>query len=274
MPASFQPNRHRRPRSASIGYRNNDQSKLAKPKWTLTIKLTKLASAILVPVMIGIFTVVTTLQESQRAQLQRNSDIEKIERQAQLQREMDASKMKEQHAYDESNLREVRIQNVYDAFIREMSSIVLKYNLNLTISEVIFARAKTLATLEQIDSKRKWYLVKFLYDSQLLYGNKSGMRFTDLADADLSNVQFSVEKRFARRLELEGIRLSRVQLRNSLFENIGLNRASFRYSSLNNSNFIGVSIVGANFQDTILENSKFVLYNLQQTSFQNSHLKL
>lgn len=274
MPASSQPNRRRRLRPAFVVYRNNNQSKLASSKWTFTIKFIKLASAILVPVMIGIFTVVTTLQESQRAQLQRNSDMEKIGRQAQLQREMDAVKMKEQQEYDESNLREERIQNVYDAFIRDMSSIVLKYNLNLTVSEVIVARAKTLATLEQIDPRRKWYLIKFLYDSQLLYGNKSGMRFIDLADADLSNVQFSVEKRFARRLELEGIRLSRVQLRSSLFENIGLNRAIFRYSSLNNSNFIGVSIAGADFRDTILENSNFVLHNLQETSFRDSSLKL
>ena len=200
--------------------------------------------------------------------------MEKIERQAQLQREIDALKTKEQQEYEENNFREVRIQNVYDTFMREMSSIVLKNNLNLTIPEIIFARAKTLATLEQIDAKRKWYLIKFLYNSQLLYANKSGVRYIDLAGADLSNVKFDADKRFARRLDLEGIRLSRLQLSNSVFENVGLHQANFQYSVLNNSNFIGVSIIEANFKNTVLENSTLHLHNLQQTSFQNSHLKL
>ncbi|CAF3805766.1 unnamed protein product, partial [Rotaria sp. Silwood1] len=46
--------------------------------------MTKLCSAILVPLMIGMFTVITTIQESRRSQLQRDAEMMKIEQQAQL----------------------------------------------------------------------------------------------------------------------------------------------------------------------------------------------
>lgn len=120
--------------------------------------------------------------------------------------------MKEQQEYEENNLKEIRVQNVYDVLMREISSVVLKNDLNLTIPEVIFARAKTLATLEQLDPKRKWYLIKFLYDSQLLYANKTGKKYIELAEADLSNVRFDADKEFIRQLDLENIRLTRIQL--------------------------------------------------------------
>ena len=177
MPVLFNRN-HRRPQSRSTPseYQTNGQLQPVRTKCQSTIKIIKLVSAILVPLMIGAFTVVTTLQESKNAQMQRDAELAKMEHQAQLQREAekrqreaDAVKIKEQQERDDMNAKEIRIQSVYDTFMRDMSSIVLKDNLNLTIPEILFARAKTLLTLEQMDAKRKWYLIKFLYDSQLLY---------------------------------------------------------------------------------------------------------
>lgn len=266
-------NRYRRRRCVPFGYEIRHQTKSVKRKFAVIVKIIKLISAILIPIMIGIFTIITTLNESKQAQIQRGSDIEKIERQAKLQREMDAFKMKEQQEYEEHNLKEIRIQNVYDTFIRDMSSIAVKDKINLTISEVIFARAKTLAALEQMDTKRKWYLVKFLYDSQLLYANKSGMRYIDLAGADLSNVEFDVNQKLAKRLNLENIRLSRTLLTNSSFINLALNHAQFQFSAMNNSRFFDTSIISANFQETLLDNAELILFNLQRTSFRNSQLK-
>jgi hypothetical protein len=51
-----------------------------------------------------------------------------------------------------------------------------------------------LLTLDEIDSKREWDLIKFLYDSQLVYTNQLGMRYIDLAEVDLSNVKFGLAK--------------------------------------------------------------------------------
>jgi hypothetical protein len=54
------------------------------------MKIIKLTLAVVVPLMIGIFTVVMALQESKSAQFQRDADIVRIERQAQLQQEAEA----------------------------------------------------------------------------------------------------------------------------------------------------------------------------------------
>jgi len=51
-----------------------------KRKIALTVKVIKLISASLVPIITRIFTVITTLHESKQAQIQRDSDMEKIER--------------------------------------------------------------------------------------------------------------------------------------------------------------------------------------------------
>ncbi|CAF1430846.1 unnamed protein product, partial [Didymodactylos carnosus] len=195
---------------------------------------------------------------SKRAQLQRDTDVAKTERQA---READALKTREQQQRDDMNAKEIRIQNVYDTFMKEMSSIVLKNNISLTILEI----AKTLMTLEQIYPKRKWYLIKFLYDSQLLYTKNLGKRMID--------VKFGGDMKFARRIDLYSIRLLKAELKNSLFENVGLSQANFEFSDLNSSTFIAVSMTGASFKDALLENSKFVrfIFRIHRSKIQNSN---
>ncbi len=47
-------------------------------------------------------------------------------------------------------------------------------------------------TLDEIDSKREWDLIKFLNDTQLVYKNQLGMRYIDLVEVDLSNVKFGL----------------------------------------------------------------------------------
>ncbi|UJR07507.1 hypothetical protein I4U23_011796 [Adineta vaga] len=56
-----------------------------KRECSMVIQIIQLISTILVPLMIGSFAIVTTLQESNSAQLQRQAEIIKMERQAQLQ---------------------------------------------------------------------------------------------------------------------------------------------------------------------------------------------
>ncbi|CAF0897873.1 unnamed protein product [Adineta steineri] len=259
-----------RPRRSLHESQTKQQLKPNKSKCTVTIKIIKLASAILVPLMIGVFTFVTALQESRTSQMQRDADFTRSERAAQLQREAE----NRQREYQEETAKEMQRQNIYDAFMKDMKSIVLKDNLDLTTAEVLFARAKTVSTLEQIDNKRKWYLIKFLYDNQLLnYKKETTNKYIDLMGADLSNVQFGSKIKYVRRIDLTSIRLLQLELKNTSFENVILNRASFTSSNLNNSNFIDVSMIGTDFSDTTLENSQFSLSHFQNISFKGATLK-
>ncbi|CAF1367243.1 unnamed protein product, partial [Rotaria sordida] len=184
----------RRIRPLILSSRLKQSIKPVRKKHVLMIKLMKLFAAILVPLMIGAFTVVTTLQDSKSARYQRETELTRMERQEQLQeaaekrqRLADLAKLHEQQNYNDQAAKELRIQNVYDAYMRDLTGIVLKPNANLTFPELLFVRSRTLSVLDQIDLKRKWDLVKFLYDSELLYVRDVGYRFVDLGGADLSH---------------------------------------------------------------------------------------
>ncbi|CAF3152907.1 unnamed protein product [Rotaria sp. Silwood2] len=186
---------HRRAiRPAILPFRFKQSAQPPRKKYVSVIKLIKLFAAILVPLMIGAFTVVTTLQDSNSARYQREADLTRMERQGQLQEEVekrqrlaDLEKLHEQQDYNDRAAKEARMQNVYDAYMRDLTNIVLKPNANLTVPELLFVRSRASSILDQIDIKRKWYLIKFLYDSELLYAKDSGYRFVDLGGSDLSN---------------------------------------------------------------------------------------
>ena len=269
-----------RPIASRSRSRSQRSLKSPKRKSFSLIQFTKLFAAILVPLMIGAFTVVTTLQDSSGARSQREADLIRIEREAQLQqaaeerqRIADQLKSHEEQSYRDRAANELRIEQVYDSFMRDVSPIVLKPNGNLTMVELLFIRSKTLLTLDQIDLKRKWYLIKFLYDSQLLYVRDMGYQFVDLAAGDLSHVKFGSAGKIDRKINLEKIRLSNMDLFNTSFDNVMLRYARLDYSDLNHSSFYMVSFFSISFVQVNLENSKFFLTQLQNISFTKCNLK-
>ena len=262
--------------------RSHSQRSLKFPqrKYFSFIQFIKVFAAILVPLMIGAFTVVTTLQESNGARSQREAELTRIEREGQLQqaaeerqRTADQLKSRDEQGYRNRAAEELRSEQVYDSFMRDISPIVLKPNGNLTMVELLFVRSKTLLTLDQIDLKRKWYLTKFLYDSQLLYVRDMGYVFVDLAAGDLSHVKFGSAGKIDRKINLEKIRLSSMDLFNTSFNNVILRYARFDYSDLNHSSFYMVSFFSISFIHVSLENSKFFLTQLQNISFAKCNLR-
>ncbi|CAF2960680.1 unnamed protein product [Rotaria sp. Silwood2] len=170
-----------------------------RKKYLLLIKLMKLFAAILVPLMIGAFTVVTTLQDSNSTRYQREADLTRMERQGQLQGAAekcqniaDLAKLHEQQDSNDRAAKELRMQNVYDPYMRDLTSLILKLNINLTSSELLFVRSRTISVLDQIDLKRKWYLIKFLYDSELLlHFNNCHFEHLRFNHVDFQNTQFN-----------------------------------------------------------------------------------
>lgn len=245
----------------------------------LVIKLIKLFAAILVPLMIGAFTVITTLHDSNSARYQREADLLRMERQGKLQEETekrqrltDLEKIREQQNYNDRVAKEARIQNVYDGYMQDLTNIVLKPNVNLTVPELLFVRSRTLSVLDQIDVKRKWYLIKFLYDSGMLFVKDSGNRYVDLGGGDLSHVRFGSTENFIRKVSLEKIRLTNMVIVNASFYNVMLRYASFDYSDLNGSTFQATAFFGMSFFRASLDTCKFYLNRLENTSLVRSSL--
>ncbi|CAF4495348.1 unnamed protein product, partial [Didymodactylos carnosus] len=183
-------------------------------------KWLKLSSAFLVSLMIGIFTIVTTLQQNQQAD-------------------------------------ELQIETVYTSYITEMSELfmikdhqkILRGN-NIGMSErLIFGRAKTLTTLRQIDIRRKTFLILFLYEANLLNVSKNPI---DLASADLTGINLGDIG-----YNLNSISLTNCILINASFSKSNLEYANFYGSTLNGANFSYTRLFQTNFTNCELSQTDF-----------------
>ncbi|CAF3798376.1 unnamed protein product [Rotaria sordida] len=227
-----------------------------RTKCFLIIQLLKLIAAILVPLMIGAFKVIQTIHDSRNLQLDRD---------AEYQRRMDDKlniDIERQHG--DIRATELRIQQIYDKFLSETQETLRKSTEDLTEADLIFLRARTWTTIEQVDPKRKVYLIELLYDSRLLYvseyvGNMN-YRSVDLEGVDLSNCEFGRSNRgdTMKMMNLNGIRLSRAFLRNSSFKHVNLTGSTFEHCDLTGTNFTDVSLTDVNFNDAIVDHSNFI----------------
>lgn len=280
MPESWLIRRYRRHQAKVFPLKFRPAPKLSQRKYLPAVKLLKLFAAILVPLMIGAFTVVTTIQESNNTRSQREADFKRVERQAKLQDELEQRKsmsdmiqLHEQQEHADRMAKEARIQNVFDGFLRDLNIIVLKPNANLTLYERTYVRSRTLSALRQVDSERQWHIIKYLYDSELLYVREKGYQYVDLGGTVLSNVRFGSTSRLNWASNLQHIRLSNLDLVNSTFTNVDIRFARFAHSDLSNSTFDMVSFVGNSFLFAKMENVNFDLIQVENVSFIRCNLK-
>ncbi|CAF2832809.1 unnamed protein product [Rotaria sp. Silwood2] len=227
-----------------------------RTKCFLVIQLLKLISVILVPLIIGAFTVIQTLHDSKNSQLARDAEYQR--------RVDDKLNLDMERRRDDAHAIELRIQQIYDKFLSDTQETLRISNEDLTESDLIFLRARTLTAAEQMDPKRKTYLIQLLYESRLLYSNeyvgKANYRSVDLEGVDLSNCKFgrSDERDSMSMMNLNGLRVSRTRLRNSSFENVNLTDSTFENCDMTGTIFTNVILIDVNFNDAIVYRSNFI----------------
>ncbi|CAF1282478.1 unnamed protein product, partial [Didymodactylos carnosus] len=194
----------------------------------------QLFSSMLVPLMIGVFTIVTTVQQRETNRQQHLSDRQI----AQLQREQDMHVASEQ-----------RNETVFTMYIKEMFDLLQQSNSTSINSEMTqnLIRIKTVTALRQLDSSRKLFLIQFLYVSHLIgvptisQSDEEGeqLKEIDLAGANLAAVDFSriTEKASLKRDEEIQFVLQYVNLENASFSNLNLKESDFTGSNLQNVDF-------------------------------------
>jgi len=206
----------------------------------------KLLLSISVPLMIGIFTLVTTFQE-----LQSN-------RQA---REQELKIALYDGGREYSMAEELRREIVFDQYLRDISDLLKqKITNNLTDEDLILARVKTLTTFRQLDTKRKEYLLQFLYDSNLIKMSSISAYLLDLSGINLNNITFhSLTSNLVNRksFSLRYIKLDNVFLINSSFINIDLFHAKFQGSVISGRNFSHTTVSRSNFVNCLLDDCDF-----------------
>ncbi|CAF1294465.1 unnamed protein product [Rotaria sordida] len=216
------------------------------------------ASSLLLPLMLGVFTIVITLHQTNLAQRQRLEDqqLAKIQREqdlnnAKIQREQDLKtsaqqrledreQAKKQRALDkeiadqqlnsseEQRRHEMNIalaqyrDNLLIDYIREIGELLKTNNGSLTNDFVTktLARAKTLAVIRQLDPSRNIELIRFLYEAGQLSTGKNPL---DLSTARLNNIDFSS------------------------FSNLNMSRLSLSGAHLSNSSFAHIQLLNMDF---------------------------
>ncbi|CAF3688965.1 unnamed protein product [Rotaria sp. Silwood1] len=128
----------------------------------------------LIPLMIGVFTVVTTVLQQKLSYQQREQDKE------------DARLFRQQSERQADNLR---IETVFDNYVNDVSELLTMKN---QTQNLVHIRTKTLPSLRQLDAERKQHLFLFLYESGLIYHHhmepiSSLLRFALLVKANFSN---------------------------------------------------------------------------------------
>ncbi|CAF0935809.1 unnamed protein product [Didymodactylos carnosus] len=205
--------------------------------------LTLLATA-LVPLMIGIFTVVITIQHQSSADRQRQQEQQQAD-----------------------NLQNER---TFSTYVDDISKLLLTKEVTTDNKALLYIRTKTLSSLRKLDTQRRKYLLLFLYESQLLQYDKTKKhdRSTlNLAGADLNHIHIEKPKNF-NNLSLPG-----VELNNASFTNCHLQHSRFADSIMNDIRFTNSFLLGTRFSRCSLERADFRNTTLTHVSFRSAILR-
>jgi uncharacterized protein YjbI with pentapeptide repeats len=112
-------------------------------------------------------------------------------------------------------------------------------------------RARTLTTLRQLDSERKGFVLRFLYDAMLI-GQEP---LVDLAQADLRRANLA-------EADLRVANLSRADLREANLSGADLSAANLTMADLRGADLSGADLSGADLYGAILERTNLTGANL------------
>ena len=203
------------------------------------VEAIKLLGSFLVPLLIGIFTIASTVQQHLANEQNRLNDIQI------------AAQQREQ---EQRQANELHQETVYAVYIQEMSELSLKLRReNLSNDELnqqwrVF-RAKSLSAIRQFDIKRKSNLIQFLYETQFLFNNRSPI---DLSGSDLSGIRLTRPDSLA--VTFNNIALTNVVLKDTSLADLRLTEADFSGSVLSNSDFSNAFLLRTNFTGCDLRN--------------------
>ncbi|CAF0887342.1 unnamed protein product [Adineta steineri] len=242
-----------------------------------TEKFLQIISAIIIPLVIAIATIVITVQQNRYNQATRENDLDIAQKQreqdlliANQTREQDRELNTRQRQQEQNLADQQRQETLLDNYIRDTSQLILSLNFTYTyeIREYIF-RPQALAVLRQLDAKRKTNVILFLHESGLL---SSGEDPISLVGANLDGLILDIEEDTAFHPFLFDLALSYTSLVNASFNNRQLRYADFRYTQMRGVSFKGTTLLSADFYAANLRNAKFSNANLRGADFSSTDL--
>ncbi|CAF2119766.1 unnamed protein product [Rotaria magnacalcarata] len=199
-------------------------------------------SSLLLPLVLGVFTAIITIQRQSAAREQRNQDRNASDKQR-LEDQMVAKQLREL----EGTLSDYRYKDdAFDAYIKEIDTM-MQNNHGMLTSNLVTAtitRAKTLTIFRRLDASRNIQIIQFLYEAGQL-GEKNNQSALDISTAELREVDFrylAINKKKLNDLSLAGIFLW-----NATFTRIEISRTNFSGAQLDNASFSLTQIENVDF---------------------------
>jgi uncharacterized protein YjbI with pentapeptide repeats len=215
-----------------------------------------LISNLLIPLIIGILTIVLPLQQENLSEHQNeNSKMFAFNRRLR----------------NIETLRDEQKQIILDTYQQDLTNLLLKYDsLNNSTDDddnderiSLIIRTKTLHALRQLDPARKIFLIQLLFDSGIQY--RINISHTDLSSSIFPQGSFYNHLQFknivARNISLIKISLyqsnfSHSILDDSVFLHSNCSHADFSYTSLQRTNWTNTDVTQAIFNYTNLYRAK------------------
>ncbi|CAF1057800.1 unnamed protein product [Adineta steineri] len=224
----------------------------------------KLALGALIPLAIGICTVVITVQQ------QHNED-------RRFQQTQDNENRRREQ--DQQQADSLHYQNVYSHYITDISNSIFKQQNQTTIfvdnrTRLDYIRSQTLTALVDLDCQRKTWLFEFLHENQLLPSRDQSISM------NIQGTNFScitLKRTNSKKFEFKGLVLSSVDLTDASFikcdfyDGVDFSDSSMEHISLIQSSFYCFN--GATlFECTILSHANFYGVLLCYGSFYEADL--
>ncbi|CAF1416458.1 unnamed protein product [Adineta ricciae] len=242
---------------------------------SLTIQnILQFISSLILPLMLGIFTVVITLHQQNISMKQRREDHEIARNQrledrneSHLQRVQELHVLAMQYEIDRNMSNDRYKDEILSTYMRNMGELFERNNGSLTCNPTvkILARAKTLNAIRQLDGSHNMHVIRFLFESGQLF-HKNECPPLDISTALLVNLEFGS---LTISPEIEYMILTGVFFIDCTFHDMTIESADF---TLNDVYFANSNFMRVDFMSTAIEVTSFLSAKLNLVWFQNSEL--
>ncbi|CAF1101567.1 unnamed protein product [Rotaria magnacalcarata] len=224
-------------------------------------------SSMILPLMLGIFTVVITFHQQKAAQEQRLED----RNESRIQREQELYIAVTQNEAQSEALMARYQDDVLVAYVKEISDLLKENNGSLTNNSIIaiIARAKTLNAVRQLDQSRNTQIIRFLYEARQLTVTQelSALDFSTAEHHDIDFRDLAINK-----TKLPKISLNGVFLKNATFIGIEMENVNFSSAEFDNTSFSSTYLFNVIFSYTRFINVNFSSAEFRSVNFSSAEL--
>ena len=202
----------------------------------------KCLSALILPLLLGVVTVVITIQQQHMARDQWQADRHEMRQQrlddrneSQQQRQQELHIANQQREEQKEDFIQRNREDNFVSYIRDIGELLEKTQGSLTSNPIVaaVARVKTLNTVRRLDGSRNTLLIRFLYEARQLTKTTESAAL-DISTANLINIE---KDALEAQDDIGSLSLVGTTLKNCTFDSTTIAEVDFSKATLKDVNF-------------------------------------